>query len=192
LPEETLKLHIVDRGILSLLQKLIVEMTKDIENYHYSIALKKFQNFLWHEFCDHYIEIAKNRLYNPKQSWMQKSSQYTLYVILRVLTHLFSPFAPHLTEEIAQHFFQETMSKACWPVINENLTSEEAEQTWRNLKEAISTIRKTKSQLRLSLNAEIPEGKIYCQDKNSREILEKLKPEIREVTKAKRVIILER
>lgn len=159
-PKKTPKLHVVDRGVLGRLQQLIKVLTENMEAFQYSIALKELQNFVWHELCDYYIETAKSRLYTPKKSWMKNSAQYTLYIALSTLTRLYASFAPHITAEISQCLFNKNMSEAEWPTINERLRDEEAEEAWEILKEAISTIRKLKSQLRLPLNAEIPNATI--------------------------------
>ena len=192
LPEKTPKLYIVDKGILSLLQQLVVVVTEKMEAFQFSIALKELQNFVWHEFCDYYLEIVKNRLYSPRKSWMKKSAQYTLYVTLWTLTRLYASFAPHIAEEISQRLFNKAMSEAEWPTINENLMDKEAEKAWIILKEAISAIRKLKSKLRLPLNTEIPNATIHYEDESSKEILERIKIDIREAGKVKRVMILKK
>ncbi|MGC9345794.1 MAG: class I tRNA ligase family protein, partial [Candidatus Bathyarchaeales archaeon] len=138
------------------------------------------------------IEISKSRLYAQRKSWMKKSAQYTLHITLWTLTRLYAPFAPHISEEISQHLFNKTTLETEWPTVNENLIDKEAEEAWKILKEAISTIRKLKSQLRLPLNAEIQNVIIRCEDENCKEILERLKIDIEDVGKVKRVIILKK
>jgi valyl-tRNA synthetase len=192
LPKKTPKLHMVDKGVLSLLQQLIKVVTEKMEAFQFNIVLKELQNFVWHEFCDYYVEIAKNRLYTPRKKWMKKSAQYTLYMSLWTLTRLYAPFAPHMSEEMSKRLFNKTMLEANWPTINENLIDEKAEKAWKILIEAISTIRKFKSELGLPLNVEISNATIHYEDENSKEILEKLKSDIKEAGKVKRVIILKK
>ena len=192
LPKKTPRLYLVDKGILSLLQQLIKAVTEKMEAFQFNIALKELQNFVWHEFCDYYVEIAKNRLYTPRKSWMKKSAQYTLYVTLWTLIRLYTPFAPHIAEEIGEHLFNETMLEAEWPTVGEDMMDKRAEKAWIILKEAMSTIRKLKSELRLSLNVEIANATIHYEDESSKEILEILKVDIEEAGKAKRVEILKK
>ena len=59
--EDSLKL--ADKWILNKLNKLILEVTNNIEKYDLGVALDKIYNFMWNEFCDWYIEMAKVRLY---------------------------------------------------------------------------------------------------------------------------------
>jgi len=192
LSKKTPKLYVVDKGILSLLQQLIKVVTEKMESFQFNIALKELQNFVWHEFCDYYIEIAKNRLYTPRKRWIKNSAQHTLYMTLWTLTHLYAPFAPHIAEEISQRLFSKTTLEAEWPTINENLIDKEAEKAWNILKEAISAIRKLKSEFRLPLNAEIPNATIHYGDESSKEILEALRFDIKEAGKVKRVRILKK
>lgn len=192
LPTKTPRLYLVDKGILSLLQQLIKAVTEKMEAFQFNIALKELQNFVWHEFCDYYVEIAKNRLYTPRKGWMKKSAQYTLSVTLRMLTSLYAPFAPHIAGEIGQHLFNETKLEAEWPTANENLMDKKAEKAWIFLKEAMSNIRKLKTQKRLPLNMEITNATIHYKDESSKQILEKLKIDIKEAGKVKHVKILKK
>jgi len=191
LPRKKPRLYFVDKGILSHLQKLIRVLTENMETFQFNIALQQLQNFVWHELCDYYIEIAKNRLYTPEKGCMKRSAQYTLYIVLWTLTCLYAPFAPHLAEEISHNLFNKSTLEANWPNMNRNLTNAEGEKAWLILKEAISGIRKLKSRLRLSLNAEIPEAVIHCKDQSLKEVLEKLEIDIKEAGKIRRVKILE-
>jgi len=192
LPKETPRLYLVDKGILSLLQQLIKAVTEEMESFQFNIALKEFQDFVWHEFCDYYLEIAKNRLYSPRKGWMKKSAQYTLYVALWTLTRLYAPFAPHIAEEIGQWIFNKTMLEVEWPTINGKLMDKEAERAWKLLKEAMSTIRRLKSELRLPLNVEIPKLIVRYENEGSKEILDGLKMDIKEAGKVKHVEILKK
>jgi valyl-tRNA synthetase len=57
-------LAIEDKWILNKLDKLVFEVTTNIENYDLGIALDKIYNFIWNEFCDWYIEMVKPRIYS--------------------------------------------------------------------------------------------------------------------------------
>jgi len=190
LPQKKPRLHIVDRGILSRLQKLIKVLTENMETFQFNLTLQELQNFVWHEFCDYYIEIAKSRLYTPKKEWIKKSAQYTLYTLIWTLTRLYTPLAPHITEEISYNLFNKSMLESKWPSVNQKLIDEDSERAWIILKEAMSNIWKLKSQLRLPLNAEISNAIIRCENENLKEILKKLKIDIKEAGKIKRVKIL--
>ena len=60
-------LTIEDKWILNKLDKLVVDITRNIENYDLGIALDKIYNFIWNEFCDWYIEMVKTRIYSENE-----------------------------------------------------------------------------------------------------------------------------
>jgi valyl-tRNA synthetase len=82
-----------DKKILSDLDQIILSVNNDLENYHFGQALEKIYQFFWHNFCDIYIETAKNR---------QAESLPTLITVLITSLKLLHPFAPFVTEEIYQ------------------------------------------------------------------------------------------
>ncbi len=100
------KLELMDQWILAKLNNVIVESTSGFEDYEYSRAKSAVENFFWHDFCDNYLEIIKDRIYNSARSAEEKqSAQYTLYVSLLSILKLFAPIMPHITEEIYQMFY---------------------------------------------------------------------------------------
>jgi valyl-tRNA synthetase len=187
-------LHIVDQWILTCLQQLIADVTRHMERFQYNFALREIQSFVWHKLCDHYLEFVKYRLYDPPRKWMKKSAQYTINHALWTLLRLYTPFAPHMTEEIFQKLYSkpkpETIHTAKWPTTNRKLVNKEALETGGLLKEVISTVRKLKSQRRLPLNTEFPQITIYCRENNTRDRLQRVRLDIKETGKIKRVTIL--
>ena len=77
-------LEVEDKWILNKLDKLVAEVTQNIENYDLGIALDKIYNFIWNEFCDWYIEIAKTRLYSEDHQ--------TKVAVCDILNHVFTSF----------------------------------------------------------------------------------------------------
>ncbi len=82
-----------DREILEKLDKLINSTTKNIDNYHFGQASEDLYHFFWHEFCDVYIEEAKNR---------EKEVVPVLLKVLITNLKLLHPFIPFVTETIYQ------------------------------------------------------------------------------------------
>jgi len=156
-----------------------------MESFQYNAALQELQNFVWHEFCDHYIEASKNRLYAPGIGWKKTSAQFTIYIILSTITRLYTPFAPHIAEEISISLFRKCAHKHTWPKEQRSLIDEEAEKTWVLLKEVMSSIWKLKSQLKFPLNTEIPEALIGYQTESQRKTLTRVTKDIEEIGKIK-------
>ena len=84
----------IDKWILTKYSKLIKKCTKLMDNFDYSQTMKEAEYFLWHEFADHYIEMAKSSIYNKENI---DSIRYTSYTIGLGILKLFSPFFPHIT-----------------------------------------------------------------------------------------------
>lgn len=90
-------LKLEDRWILSLYNRLVEEVTNNIEHYELGIALDKLYDFIWNIFCDWYIELLKPRL-SEGDIDAQKCITYVLSNTLKLL----HPFMPFITEEIWQ------------------------------------------------------------------------------------------
>ena len=103
--EKPKKLEATDELFLNELNKLIEGVTEDFENYEYSLAKQKVDQFFWRDFCDNYLEIVKKRVYNGKGN-EKISAQYALYNSLLTILKLFAPIIPFITEEIYQNNFK--------------------------------------------------------------------------------------
>ncbi len=104
----TCQLTLADRWILSRYNRVVKEVTDSIENYRISEAAQTLYRFIWHEFCDWYLEMIKPRLYHssefgiPNESSEKKTAQYVMYYVLEGTLRLLHPFMPFITEEIWQ------------------------------------------------------------------------------------------
>ena len=144
--EGSLKLS--DEWILNKLNKLILEITNNIENYDLGVALDKIYNFMWNEFCDWYIEMAKVRLYGEDE----KEKGQVSYVLNEVFTNclkLLHPFMPFITSEIYDNlvsYEDKELMVSSWPTIDlseDNLSFkyDKQEETIEKIKEIIVEIR---------------------------------------------------
>src|SRR3989344_4436923 len=100
-PKKT-KLKAFDAWQLSKLNSLIKTCTETFENYEYFRTKSDTENFFWNIFCDNYLEIIKNRFYNPKNKQEKESAQFALYHSLITILKLFAPIMSHITEELYQ------------------------------------------------------------------------------------------
>ena len=142
-------LKIEDKWIINKLEKLISEVTQNIENYDLGIALDKIYNFLWNEFCDWYIEIAKTRLYSD--NYEEKVAVcWCLDQILRISLKLLHPFMPFVTSEIygkLVHYNDKELMVSNWPIAKKALQFETEENTVELLKKAIVEIRNVRAKM---------------------------------------------
>ena len=142
-------LNIEDKWILSKLNNLIKEVTNNIEHYDVGVAIDKIYNFMWNEFCDWYIEMAKIRLY----SYDEKSKIQVSYVLNEVFINclkLLHPFMPFVTTEIYNKMItygEEELIISKWPEVKDNDYSYEERliEKIKNIIVEIRNIRNTKN-----------------------------------------------
>ncbi len=126
------KLELMDQWLLSKLQDLTATVTQSFDEYSYWKVKSDVDQFFWHTFCDYYLEIVKDRLYNPDKRGKEAraSAQYTLHTALLTLLKLFAPLMPYITEEIYMQLFQKkektkSIHVSSWPVVEKNLFNKE-------------------------------------------------------------------
>ncbi|MCI6770384.1 MAG: valine--tRNA ligase [Oscillospiraceae bacterium] len=144
IPEE---LALEDKWVLSLFNKLVKEVTDNLEKFELGIAVSKLYDFIWDIFCDWYIELAKIRL----QQGGEKATQVkaVLVYVMSETLKLLHPFMPFITEEIWQTLPHEgeTIMKAPWPVYSEKLVFDEDEAKMEIIMEAIRAIRNRRGEM---------------------------------------------
>ena len=92
-------LCIEDKWILTKYNKLVEEVTDNLEKFELGVAVAKLYDFIWDVFCDWYIELVKPRLYDSADE-TNKTAQYVLSYVLSNTLKLLHPFMPFITEEI--------------------------------------------------------------------------------------------
>ena len=139
-----------DRWILSRLNTVVREVTENMERYELGIAVQKIHDFIWDEFCDWYIELAKFRFAN--KDGRDASSNAALYTLRTVLTEalkLLHPFMPFITEEIYCTLLPEekTIMIAPWPVYSEDMNYPAEEAQLENFKAIVRGIRNVRTEM---------------------------------------------
>ncbi len=140
-------LEIEDKWILNKLDKLVDEVTRNMENYDLGVALDKIYGFIWNEFCDWYIEMIKPRIYSNDES--------TKIAVSDVLNHVFStclkllhPFMPFVTAEIYKNlicFGTKDIIVSKWPETKEKFVFDQEEAMIEKIKEIIVEIRNVRN-----------------------------------------------
>ena len=145
---EKIELCIEDKWILSKLNTLIAEVKVNMDNYDLGVALDKIYTFIWNEFCDWYIEIAKTRLYN-KENTTRKTAQYVLNKVLEDSLKLLHPFMPFVTEKIYKELYNndESIMISTYPEYSKDLEFKDEEQAVEELKEVITGIRNARAKM---------------------------------------------
>ena len=156
LPVEWLSLP--DRWILTRSQKVTAEVTRLLEQYDLGAAATLLYEFLWNEFCDWYIELAKPRLYQKENIIERRTTQAVLTRVLRQTMELLHPFMPFLTEEIWQALphLGESVMIAKWPRPSEKLQFAEAEGEMGLIIEVVRAIRNMRQEANVPPAKKVP------------------------------------
>ncbi len=185
---EKVELEAFDRWLLTKLNLLIKGCTGVFENYEYAKAKVDIEEFFWHTFCDNYLEIIKDRLYNADKrgTKAKQSAQYTLYQTLLTLLKLLSPIMPHITEEIYQHYFirfekTKSIHLSSWPEEHKEWNDKKIEKSGDLAIQTISLVRQEKTKAQKSLKE--PVRKIILSKK-----LKILEQDIKAVTQAQELL----
>ena len=139
-----------DRWILSRLNTVVREVTENMDRYELGIAVQKIHDFIWDEFCDWYIELAKFRFANKEgKDASANAALYTLRTVLTEALKLLHPFMPFITEEIYCTLLPEekTIMIAPWPVYREDMNYPAEEQQLENFKAIVRGIRNVRTEM---------------------------------------------
>ncbi len=142
-------LKIEDKWIINRLDKLITEVTKNIENYDLGVALDNIYSFIREEFCDWYIEISKSRIYSENIEEKIRVC-YVLDYVFRVSMKLLHPFMPFVTTEIYRHLVKyndKELMMSKWPKSKEEYDYNEEEKFIEIIKEIIVEIRNIRAKM---------------------------------------------
>ncbi len=141
-------LTIADRWVLSKLNKLIAEVTENLEKYELGVAIQKVYDFLWDTYCDWYIELTKARLYSDDATQKQNALSVLVYVLDQTL-RLLHPFMPFITEEIWQSLPHEgeALIVANWPEFKPEFQFKAEEDQMEGVMNAIRAIRNRRADM---------------------------------------------
>lgn len=148
-----------DKWILSALHNTIKDYEKAFDKFEYADARVSAENFFWNDLCDNYLELVKGRLYDeaPENEGARRSGVFTLNIVLKNVLKLFTPFIPHLCEEINEHLYgnDEFLSaRGSWPKASSIPHSEASIKLGEEVKEVVRAVRTHKSEAKIALNAE--------------------------------------
>lgn len=149
-------LSLVDRWILSRLYRVSGKVSEALESYRFNDAAGVLYNFVWHEFCDWYLEAIKPTLYGKEGQNRQQATLSVLWRVLHDTLVLLHPFVPFITEEIWHKLpgTQGSIMKAAFPLYAENDNSiqrdEEAESNMRLISGIITGIRNIRGEMNIS------------------------------------------
>ena len=165
----------VDRGLLTMVGRLVREATEDLEGYNYASVLQKAETLFWF-FCDNYLELVKSRRYGDLGAAGAASANTAL---LRV----FAPYLPFVTEEVWSWWRPGSVHAAAWPAPEElfDVAGGEDDRSARTLELAaavLGAIRKKKSEEQRPLKTPVAKAIVRLPDAD-RELLKDAESDLR-------------
>ena len=152
----------VDQWIIGRLQETEIAATKAFDTYRFDIAAQTLYEFLWSEYCDWYLELAKVQLQSGCES-SQRATRRTLVRVLEVVLRLLHPIMPFITEELWQVVAPLANAKntdsimlANWPVADSNKISTAAFQQMATLQDLIGAVRNLRGEMGLAPSVKAP------------------------------------
>ena len=186
-------LELCDKWILSKLHQVNTNVATLLKEYKLGESAKLLYEFSWNDFCDWYVEFAKQR-FNNKETKNRQTSEKVLIKVLNDILVMIHPFMPHITEEL-WHVLQlkpeETLlSLQKWPTQENKFVDIKLDKSFQQLFEIIRLIRNLRAELGLKPSEKVP---VYLISDNGDliDFLKILVDDIQTLTKSSEVLIYE-
>ena len=155
-----------DCWIMSRCNNLVKDVTENMDKFELGIALQKVYDFIWDEFCDWYIELAKYRIYHAEEdAEAANDAMWTLREVLKKALKLLHPFMPFVSEEIYSNLCPEEASLMMseWPVYDESWSFPEAENIAEHFKAIVKGVRNVRAEMNVP-NSRKAKVYVVCED----------------------------
>ncbi|MDU2648235.1 valine--tRNA ligase [Anaerococcus vaginalis] len=187
---KNLDLSLEDKWILKRLNNVVEEVSKNLDKYEIGLAASRIEDFIWEEFCDWYIEFAKERLNSDDENKKATVKKVLLYV-LKDMISLLHPFMPFITEEIYKQLpnKKDMLIVETWPQVRDDFNFDSEARVVDGAIEAIKAIRNQRQTLNLGSKTR-QDLIIYSSDENTRNFLEILKGQFVNLSKSGEISII--
>ncbi|MBN8191150.1 valine--tRNA ligase [Bacillus sp. NTK074B] len=147
---------VADKWILTRLNETIETVTRLADRYEFGEVGRILYNFIWDDFCDWYIEMAKLPLYGEDEA-AKKTTRSILAYVLDNTMRLLHPFMPFITEEIWQNLPHqgESITVAAWPTVDDNMTDNAAAEEMKLLVDIIRAVRNVRAEVNTPMSKQI-------------------------------------
>lgn len=181
----------IDRWMLERVNETTIRAAEMLNDFEIGQARHEIDNLFWKDFCDYYIEIIKERLYQPEKHGAEQrySGQIALYYSLLGILKLYAIYTPYVTEYIYQDFYKKyennsSLHQMMW-------TTKKSEDIYiqfgEHVKAIIADVRKNKTEKQMSMKDTIPELIVTC-PKKYRDFYKKTERDLRACTGAENII----
>jgi valyl-tRNA synthetase len=143
------ELTLADRWILSRYAQTVNAVTDNLGKFELGEAARMLYDFIWGEYCDWYIELAKPRLYSKEGATGRHTAQFVLAYILERTMRLLHPFMPFISEEIRSHLpnVSGSIVRSAWPEAEPQRIDETAEAQMNAVMDVIKAARNMRAEM---------------------------------------------
>ncbi len=182
--QDTAELSLLNKWILSRVSKTIGQYQNALDNFYFNEAASVVYQFIWHEFCDWYLEWIKPALYSDEDR-EKEQTQAVLLTVMEIILKLLHPITPFISEEIWHALPGERtlLMTASFPEVNKAWELDEVEDNVTLLMGVIGGIRNIRSEMQIHPSAEIS-AIIVCADDHKRKALQTYTANVTSMTKA--------
>jgi valyl-tRNA synthetase len=163
-----------DKWIKARLNKAVEEVTHSLDEYRFNDAAATIYRFIWHEFCDWYLELSKPAFYGKVSPEQRLSAQRTLQDVFKTMLLLIHPFMPFVTEELWQVLHksdEQSIMVSPFPVPDKNRQDAVAEKEMELLMDIITSIRNIRGEMQIPPSRKL-QVMISVPDKTNKNIIE--------------------
>jgi valyl-tRNA synthetase len=153
---------LADKWIFSIWQRSKTNITESLEKYRFDFAAQAIYEFVWHEYCDWYLELSKPILTDTNVTEaLLNGTRYTLLNILEEVLRVIHPIMPFISEEIWQTLAPLTQQTAkslmqhSYPTTNKSLVNMQAEKSISLIKQFILAIRNIRGKMNIAPSKKI-------------------------------------
>ncbi len=152
LPEASKITELADRWILSRYNRAVAGITEGLENYKLHDAMNSVYQFFWNDYCDWYLELIKDRMYNGSDEIKAQTLSMTLYLMEGIMK-LMHPIVPFISEEIWQRLAPRNEGESImiqkWETADGKWYNDEVEKEFELVKDIIVAIRNIRSEMNI-------------------------------------------
>ena len=189
--QELSNLGVVNEWLLDAASNTFADYQKHLENNEFSLALSAIEDFFCHDFCDNYLELIKNQLFNPADYSAEEvaATQWTLYQVgLRIL-QMYAPYLPYVTDAIYQEVYKQyidapSLHMTKFTIAQTPYVFDASRDIMHAINHVVAQVRKLKTSEQLSLKIELATLTIHTDDISLLEEIKKHEQLIKGVTQA--------
>lgn len=184
----------VNEWLLHTASRCFENYTKNFEQHEFGLALQQVERFFWHDFCDNYLELIKNQLFNPEgyDPKQVDATRWALYNVgLRIL-QMYAPYMPHITETIYRNLYQhhekiDSLHQTKYAKVQQLFDFADTATIMERVIALTAGVRKIKTEKQLSLKTALESLTVYADDAIIRDQIKAHDQLIRGITQAKEV-----